>query len=289
MAEFYKPASLSETCDLLSRYREKATVVAGGTDVMVSMNRKKISPEIIVAIGDIGLDHIRTEKNCLIIGATATHTAICNSDAVLEHAPLLAEMCGQIGSRAIRNMGTMGGNLANASRSADGAVSLIALEAEVKLVTSSGQRTVPVDSFFTGSGETIKKPEELLQEIIVPFQSSETKWGWYKLGQRKADIRAIISVAIAIRMDNGICQKARIALGAASPTPLLTKKAVRMLEDHPLDPALTEAVANMAADETAPFDDWYATAWYRKKAGRAIVRRVLQQISQQTEDGNADS
>jgi CO/xanthine dehydrogenase FAD-binding subunit len=277
--EFFKAADMKEACELLSKYGAKATVLAGGTDVMVFVNRGQLSPEVLVSIGDIGLNYIKTEDGHLIIGATTTHTEICKSEAVLKNVPLLAEACSQIGSSAIRNMGTVGGNLVTASPAADSAAALIALEAEVKLVSTKGERTVPVDSFFTGPGETIRKPDELLLEVIIPFQSSKTKWGWYKLGQRKADVCGAISAAIALQMGNGTCKKARIVLGAVAPVPLLTQKASAMLEGKKLDDALIQKAATAAAEETNPIDDWRATAWYRKRGSGAIVKRLLEKIS----------
>ena len=278
-AKFYQIADLKEACSLLSQYGEKATVLAGGTDVMVLVNRRQLLPEVLIAIGNIGLSYIETNGNCMIIGATTTHDEICKNKTVLEKNPLLAEACSQIGSPAIRNMGTIGGNLVTASPAADSALALIALGAEVKLVSSGGKRTVPVDSFFTGPGETVRKTDELLHEVIVPFQIPGTKWGWYKLGQRKANVCGIISVAMALQMDNGTCKKARIALGSAAPAPLLTKKASSMIEGKKLDKGLIEEVAKAAAEETEPSDDWRATAWYRKRASEAIVKRLLEQIS----------
>jgi CO/xanthine dehydrogenase FAD-binding subunit len=279
-AAFYKTADVKEACALLSRYGEKAITLAGGTDVMVFVNRRRLSPEVIIAIGDAGLNYIKTEGDSLIIGATTTHAEICKSSVVLEKAPLLAEACGQIGSPAIRNMGTIGGNLVTASPAADSAAALIALQADVKLVATDRVRTVSVDSFFTGPGKTIKKPDELLTEVIVPAQNPSTKWGWYKLGQRKADVCGAITAAITLQMEKGTCKRARIVLGAVAPTPLLTTRASSILEGKKLDHALIMESAKAAAEETSPIDDWRATAWYRKRASEAIVKRLLEQMSE---------
>ncbi len=289
MPHFYKPANLTETCELLSRYREKATVLAGGTDVMVSVNRGKLCLDTVIAIGDMGLNHIRTEHGHLIIGATATHSEICNSPVVLENAPLLAEACGQIGSRAIRNMGTIGGNLVNASREADGLVALTALEAQVRLVSSAGERTVPAEAFVTGHRETIRTPEEVLQEVIIPLEDHETRWGWHKLGQRKAYVCSIVSVAIVLQMHEAVCKKARIALGSVGPKPFLSRGGMQILEGRPLNAPIIEEAARIAADETSPTDDHRATAWYRKRVSKVMIRRVLEKISGQEGGGDADS
>lgn len=282
MTEFYQPTSLNEACALLTHYRERATVIAGGTDVMVSINREKLSPDIMIGINEIGLSYIEIEKDQLIIGATCTYADICRSKKVLQYAPLLTEICLQTGSRAIRNMGTLGGNVVNGSRAGDGSAGLIALNATVKLVSSNGERTMPIESFFTGLRKTAIQTGELLQEIMIPLNGLENRWGWYRLGLRRTDIRAIVSVAIMIPTKNDICQKSRIGMGSVASTPLFAKKASDMLEGHVLDELLIDAVANQAANEITPFDDYHASAWYRKKVAGVIVKRVLQKcLSQQ--------
>ena len=277
-ALFYKAADLKEACALLSQYGEKAKILAGGTDLMVAINRKLLSPEVVISIGSSGLDYIRAEGDKLVIGATTSHSGIVRSALVWEKAPLLAEATKHIGSPAIRNMGTIGGNLVNASPAADTGTALLALGARLKLVSANGERDVAVEGFFTGPGETVLESNELLQEVIIPPQNADSKWAWYKLGKRKADICSVISVAIALQMNGGICSRARIALGAVAPTPLLAKRAGGLLEGKQLDEVLIEKAAKAASEETAPIDDVRATAWYRHRVSETLVKRLLGQI-----------
>lgn len=278
-AEFYKVADMKEACALLSQYGEKARILAGGTDLMVAVNRKLLSPEVLIYIGSSGLDYIKAEGDNLVIGAATTHTEIARSALVSERAPLLAEAVKSIGSPAIRNMGTIGGNLVNASPAADAAVALLALGARLKLVSANRERNVDVEAFFTGPGETVLQSNELVQEVIIPSQTAGSKWAWHKLGKRKTNILSVISVAIVLQMDSGISSQVRIALGSVAPTPLLAKRAGALLEGKQLDGALIEEAAKAASQETTPIDDVRATAWYRRRACEALVKRFLSQIS----------
>lgn len=278
-AEFYKAADLKEACSLLSQYGEKARILAGGTEVMVAINRRLLSPEVLIYIGSCGLNYIKAEGDGLVIGAATTHTEIARSALVWERAPLLAEAVKSIGSPAIRNMGTIGGNLVNASPAADAAVALLALGARLKLISANGERNVDVEAFFIGPGKTVMQSNELLQEVIIPSQSKGSKWAWYKLGKRKTNVLSVISVAIALQMPSSICSQARIALGSVAPTPLLAKRAGALLERKQLDGALIEEAAKAASEETTPIDDVRATAWYRRRACEALVKRLLSQVS----------
>lgn len=278
-ALFYKATDLKEACDLLSQYGERARILAGGTNLMVAVNRKSLSPEVVISIGNSGLDYIKAEGDNLVIGAATNHTEIARSALVRERAPLLAEVVKSIGSPAIRNMGTIGGNLANASPAADAAVALLALGAKLKLVSADGERVIDVETFFTGPGETVLQPNELLQEVSIPSQRAGSKSAWHKLGKRKAIVCSVVSVAVALQMNNGTCTQGRIALGAVAPTPLLAKRAGSLLEGRKLDGALIEEAAKTASEETSPIDDVRATAWYRRKVSEVLVKRLLNQIS----------
>jgi carbon-monoxide dehydrogenase medium subunit len=279
-AQFHNPANLAEACALLSQHGARAKILAGGTDLMVAVNRKLMSPEVLVFIGNVGLDYIKSKGDSLILGAAVTNAEVAKATVVRQKAPLLAQACGSIGSSAIRNMGTIGGNLCNASPAADAAAALMALGADLKLVSSRGERNVDVADFFTGPGETVLQPDEMVKEIIVPIQKADCGWRWYKLGQRKADVCGAVSVAVTVQMENGTCSRARIVLGAVAPKPLLARKAAAVLEGKRPDGGLIEQAANVAAEETSPIDDGRSTAWYRKKVSGVLVKRLLSEIAE---------
>jgi len=277
--QFFKATDPQEACDLLAQYGGKARLLAGGTDLMVAVNQRQLSPEVLVYLGDSGLNYINAESDNLVIGAATPFTDIMGSALVREEAPLLAEVISHIASPAIRNVGTIGGNLANGSPAADSATALLALGASLRLVSKAGERVVAVEEFFTGPGETTLEPTELIQEVIVPKQAGGAKWAYRKLGKRKAQTLSIVSVAIYCPSDGGQCQGVRIALGAVAPTPTLATEASAILEGKALDEKLIDAAAKAAADATNPVDDVRGSAWYRRRATEALVKQLLAQIS----------
>jgi carbon-monoxide dehydrogenase medium subunit len=274
-AEFFRPTSTEEACSLLARYGADASILAGGTDLMVAVNRAQRPLEVVVHLGSLGLDSIQTTEAELILGAAATHTQIARSPLVRDKAPLLAEAVLSIGSPAIRNMGTIGGNIANASPAADGSVALLALRARVKLISTRGERVVDLEDFFTGSGETVLQPDELLQEVILPIHDAANQWRWHKLGQRHGSVCAVISVAIALRMEADICNHARIAMGTVATTPLLASRAGEILSGHRLDEPLVERAIAVASESIPERDGARASAWYRRRICEVTLRRFL--------------
>jgi CO/xanthine dehydrogenase FAD-binding subunit len=242
----------------------------------VLINRRLLLPQVILYIGNCGLSYIKQDGGNLVIGAGTTFTEIIKSDLVNAKAPVLARAVKMAGSPAIRNAATLGGNLANASPAADGAVALLALGAKFKLVSKAGERVVDSADYFVGPGQTVLRPDELLQEVVIPAQPAGVKMGYRKLGQRKAEICAVASVAIVVEAKNGSYGKATIAMGSVAPKPILIKAAAQLAGQKRGDAALIASVAEVAAAETQPIDDIRASAWYRRKASAAIVKQTLE-------------
>jgi carbon-monoxide dehydrogenase medium subunit len=273
--EFFRPTSTQEACSLLARYGAEASILAGGTDLMVAVNQTQRPLEVVVHLGSLGLDTIRKTETDLILGAMATHTEIARSPLVRDEAPLLAEAVRSIGSPAIRNMGTIGGNVANASPAADGSVALLALRARVKLISARGERVVDLEDFFTGTGESVLQPDELLQEVILPIHDAANRWQWRKLGQRNGSVCAVISVAIALRMEAHLCGHARIAMGTVAATPLLASRAGEILSGRRLDQPVVERAIAAASEAIPERDGARATAWYRRRICEVTLQRFL--------------
>jgi len=168
--EYHEPDSAQEAVDLLSRYGAGAAVIAGGTDLLISMKKRELNPAHLISIARIPeLNFIeRTADGGFRLGPLATHAAIAQSPLIKEHLPMLATACSKVGTPQIRNMGTIGGNLCKAGPSQDTPPVLVALEAELRLLGPQGERTVPLDSFCTGPFCTIIEPDELVVEILVP-------------------------------------------------------------------------------------------------------------------------
>jgi carbon-monoxide dehydrogenase medium subunit len=277
--QFFRPTSAEEACDLLGQFGSKADLLAGGTDLMVSVNERELSPEVLIYLGNAGLDYIKADGDNLVIGAATPYNEILNSDLVKQKAPLLREVVSWLASPAIRNVGTIGGNLGTASPAADSATALLALGASVKIVSKGNERVLAVQDFFKGPGETVLQDNELIQEIIVPAQSNGTRWAYKKLGRRRAQALSVVSAAVCCSMDGAQCSGVRIALGAVAPTPIMATEAAALLEGKAPDAKLIEDAAKAAADATNPIDDTRSTAWYRRKATQALVKQLLSDIA----------
>ncbi|UCG12898.1 MAG: xanthine dehydrogenase family protein subunit M, partial [Deltaproteobacteria bacterium] len=254
---------------------DRATVLAGGTDLVPRINYYELKPDVLLYIGALSLDYIKEEEGKLVIGAATPTAKLASDTLVAEKANALAEGAKLSGSVATRNAATIGGNLANASPAADLATPLLAMDAELHLTGAGGKRTVAIKDFFTGSGETVLKSDELLIEIHVPPVKGKTVF--LKLGRRKAMTLSVVNVAVHLHMAEKKCNEARIALGAMAPTPMRCLKAEELLRDKALHETLIADCAAKAVAESNPIDDQRATAWYRRKAGAALVARALRQ------------
>lgn len=270
---YFAPTEVGEALKLLAEYGEKATILAGGTDLVPKINYYELRPDNLIFIGGLKLDYIKEEDKKLVIGAGTTWTQIATSTPVLEKVGILAEAAQLGASVAIRNAGTIGGNLANASPAADLAAALLALNAELSLKSEKEDRVVAIKDFFTGPGQTVRKPTELLTEISIPIPKGKTSF--LKLGRRKALTLSVANTGVHLIMDGNRCEDARISLGAMAPTPLRCTKAEELIKGKAVDATLISECAAEAVNESSPIDDQRATAWYRKKAGKALVARAL--------------
>jgi CO/xanthine dehydrogenase FAD-binding subunit len=270
---YFAPTEIGEAVKLLAQHSEKAAVLAGGTDLVAQLNYYEIKPAALVYLGGLGLDYVREEDGKLVIGAGTTIAHLLTNDLIAEKFGVLAEAAATHGSPAIRTAATIGGNLGTASPAGDMIPSLMVMDADVILSSSKGERAVPIQEFFTGPGETVRTAEELIVEIRVPLLKGKAVFK--KIGRRKAQVCSIVSTAVRLEMEGGVCKDARIVLGSMAPTPLRCTEAEAMLKGKPVDAALAAECAAQAVAESTPIDDQRATAWYRTKAGTALVAQAL--------------
>jgi CO/xanthine dehydrogenase FAD-binding subunit len=276
-ALYFGETEISKAIKLLGRYGKKAVILAGGTDLVPQINCYRIKPEVLVYIGNLGLDYIREKNGRLLIGAMTSMARIAVSKLVARKAPALAQAARQAGTSAIRTVATIGGNLANASPAADLATPLLALDAKLLLRSEKGKRTVPLQDFFAGAGKTILRAGELIVEISLPPVKGRT--AFLKLGRRKALTLSIVNVAVRLEMSGRKCKDARIALGSVAPTPLRCTRAEDLLKGKGPDKDLVAQCSAAAMAACNPVDDQRASAWYRRKAGTALVARALAQAA----------
>ena len=276
-ALFFAAANVKEALKLLGQYKNRAVILAGGTDLAPKINTYALKPEVLIYIGNSGLDYIKEARGKILIGAGTKMAGIANSKLLAKKTPALTEAARQAGTQAVRTTATIGGNLANASPAADLATPLLALDAEVTLARVGGKRTVPLKDFFTGPGKTILKPGELMTEISIP--PSKGKMVFLKLGKRKAMTLSVVNVAVRMDLKRGKCEEARIALGSMAPIPLRCEGAEGMLQGKAMDLDLISQCAVEAIGVSKPIDDQRASAWYRQQAGKALVARALTQAA----------
>jgi carbon-monoxide dehydrogenase medium subunit len=278
--DHFTPTSLPETLALLGRLDGQARVVAGGTDLLLKMKAGLVSPAAVVNIKRLpelkGISY--DEIGGLRLGALTTLRELTRSPIIQAHYPSLAQAAGLMASEQIRNFATVGGNLCNASPSADLAPPLIALDATVCLAGREGERRLPLEAMFLGPGRSALEAGELLKEIHVPPPAGQTVY--LKQAPRAYMDIAVVGVAVKIEQADGRCEQARIALGAVAPVPLRAFRAETELVGRPLTAERIQRAAAIAAEECSPIDDVRSSAWYRRRAVEVLTRRALQQLQQ---------
>jgi CO/xanthine dehydrogenase FAD-binding subunit len=275
--EYLRPKSMDEAISLNQRYGEKARYIAGGTDVIVKIKERQIHPEYLISLRGIpGLDQITYEEGELRIGALATHRALELSAVIRKHFPILVDAVGNIGSAQIRNVATIGGNIVNAVPSADGATPLIALGAKMRLVGPKGERTMPLEDFFTGPGQTVLQQGEILREFIVPRLPPRTGGAYCKHMRRAAMELPILGVSVLLSLaeDMQTCVEARIGLGVMAPIPMRAKNAETVLKGKKLSADIFEKAGKVAASESKPRDTARGEAWYRREMVEVLIPRL---------------
>jgi CO/xanthine dehydrogenase FAD-binding subunit len=247
--------------------------VAGCTDLMVSEPLKLASVASVVDLNRIPeLRGIREDGDWISIGATTTFTDLRRSPLVQERYPALAAAAASVGGWQIQNRATIGGNAANASPAGDSLPVLLALGADVVLVSSVGQRTVPYDEFHVGYRKTALHPGELIAAIRLP--RSEGRQAFRKVGTRQAQAISKVVVAAVGRVEDGKLAALRLAAGSVAATPVRLRSAENAARGLPLREA-AEAAGRAAALEVRPIDDVRSTAEYRSWALERVVRRLI--------------
>jgi carbon-monoxide dehydrogenase medium subunit len=278
--------SVEEAVFLLSQYGEKAKFVSGGTDFVMQLKRGEAALECLIRLGEIrDLDFIKHDETTgLRIGALTTIVKVANSPLIQGKFRILAQAAGMLGTPAIRNQATLGGNLCNAAPSADTAPPLLALGAMAKIVGTEGEKIVPLENFFVGPGQTILRQDHLLTEIQIPNMPSPCGGAYLKQKRRQGADLAVVGVAALVVMEGEVLRDVKIALGAVAPTPIRAKKAEEILRGKKLDPGLLEKSGQAASGEARPIDDIRGSADYRRELLAVLTKRAITQAIQQAEE-----
>ena len=278
--EMYQPTTLEQASRLVKENGPGGRFLAGGTDLVIAMKEKGLVPKYIVDLKRVpGLSGIRENTDgSITLGALTTMREIETSPLILKKYPFLSQSAAEVGSIQIRNRATVGGNMANATPSADVAPSLVALNATAKIVGLSGEKTVSLEEFFRGPGQTIMGTEEILTEITIPKTGPRLVGDYIKFSPREMMDLAYVGVAVAYNLGekDKRCTDVRIVLGAVAPTPIRARKAEAILEGQGLTEKLARAAGDEAAQESKPISDVRSSAEYRRAmvgvmTGRAIL------------------
>jgi carbon-monoxide dehydrogenase medium subunit len=216
---YYTPAQLDQALSLLTEHQSEARVVAGGTDLLLEIERKLRTPHVLIDITRIpGLDEIRLEGDVFHIGPLVTHNQVAASPLLVERAYPLARACWEVGAPQIRNRGTLAGNLITASPANDTIAPLWALGASVTLKSARGQRSLPFEQFFTGVRKTALQPDEMLVDISFPALKPQERGTFIKLGLRKTQAISIVNAAAVLGFERDTVRTARMTFGSVAPT-----------------------------------------------------------------------
>jgi carbon-monoxide dehydrogenase medium subunit/xanthine dehydrogenase FAD-binding subunit len=276
--DFSRPARLEDVFALLAEQGETIGIIAGGTDLLVGMRRELQGTEHIRLVLDItgipGMDQIIQENDQVHIGPLVTHEQAAGSALLQKTAPFLAEACLSVGSPQIRNAGTLGGSVCNASPAADPIPPLLALDAQVVLSSSKEERTLPLGEFIIGSYKTVRHSDELLTDIFFKIPAG-AQTAFIKVGRRKALAVARINVAVLVKVENGQVRHIRIVPGAVMPkAENMTAAGEFLLGKIPIEADIEAAAQKVAEDMVRITGRRWSTA-YKEPVVQVLIRRAL--------------
>lgn len=277
---YLQPTSLQETLELLQRFAGSSRIIAGGTDVLVELQRGIQPTSTLIDITALHeLKYARVEGDMLYLGALATHNDVLASVDCVRHALPLVQACQEVGAPQIRARATVVGNLVTASPANDTITPLVALDALAVLASSSGERVIPLRDFYEGVRRTARRADELLREIRIPLLSADQRGLFLKLGLRRAQAISVINTAIVLTFSGERVSAARITLGSVAPTIIRASQAESYLQGKQLDESTCREAGRLACSEAAPIDDVRASAGYRRATLTNLVAHGLELLA----------
>ena len=277
--EYHQPQSLDEASALLAEIGTQASIIAGGTDLLVEIKEELRKPLHVVDIKKLpGLSDLSFDASeGLRFGALVTARQIETWAPVIEHYPNLRTAVSLLGSIQVRNRATVVGNVCRASPSADTIPPLVADGASLAVYNRTGERTIAIEEFFTGPGRTVLAPGDIVTGISVPPPQPASGRAYIKHGRRKAMELATVGVAVSLDRDGDTCREIRIALGAVAPTPIRARNAEALSRGRALDLSAIAAIADAAMAESTPISNVRASADYRREMVGVLTRRAIGQ------------
>lgn len=290
---YYQPTTTSEALDLLGQHGDQARLIAGGTDLLIELDRGVRHQHILIDISripDLGRIEL-TGPDEITLGPLVTHNDVISSPLLVERAFPLVQACWEVGAPQIRNRGTIAGNLVTASPANDTIAPLWALDAAVTLTSAArGSRRLPFSQFFLGVRRTAMQPDEMLTAIHLRALTTLSRGAYIKLGLRRAQAISLVSLAVVLDFnippvagEPSRITSARITLGSVAPTIVRTVEAEARLLGEELSQTTIAAAAQCAMNSSHPIDDVRASGEYRRAMVGVMVERALQQLAAGTE------
>jgi aerobic carbon-monoxide dehydrogenase medium subunit len=284
--EYYAPTTVEEAIALLQQLGPEAKILSGGMSLIPLMRLRLAAPRYLIDINRIaGLAAIEETDGFLRIGALTREAELENSDLVRSKYPLLKETAAVIGDPLVRNRATVGGNLAHADPANDHPATMLALAAEVVATGPTGERTIPMTSFFTGFFATALAPDEILTAIRVPIPPPQSGGAYVKLERKVGDFAtAGVAVQLTLGRDE-VCERAGIALTNVGPMPIEAHQATEVLRGKRIEPEMVKQAARLAAEASDPSTDLRGSVEYKRDLVRVLTIRALNRALEQARQG----
>jgi len=284
--ELYSPTDLNDALRFMEKEGRNVTIIASGTDLLPRMRRRKVSPSVLLDISSFTEDlrYIRQTNRAIHLGALTTITDLLESPLFDGKLSIIKEAATHFGAPQVRNVATVGGNICSAASSEDLIPVFLSLDASLKLVSSRGERTVPLENFIIGKRETSIRPSEILTEISFNPPAGDSWTGYEKLGRRNILITAIVNEALSLTLEEDLhtISSARVALNRVSgKIPALAAKTNGFLEGKKIsDETITEA-QRVLSSELSLTSDFRGSGAYRAEVARVYLRRLIERCSKQ--------
>ncbi|WP_031358762.1 FAD binding domain-containing protein [Caballeronia sordidicola] len=277
--EYLEPTSVQEACKMLVDHQDDCRMIAGGTALMLAMRQRMLSPAYLIALGKIrklrGVSY--DEKFGLHIGPLTLHAEVARSKLIGDKFPMLAEMAAHVANPQVRNQGTIGGNLCYADPATDPPSCLMALDARVVLEGVGRQRELSIEEFLVDYYTTALEPDEIVTEIRVP-PASFTSGRHVRFLRTAAEHRPLVNVAITVTQAGGVCQGARVVVGASTPVPTRGRRCETFLAGKRVTADVAAEAAHILASDIEPISDMRGAGDYRRKMIEVVSRRSLQDL-----------
>jgi len=269
--DFLEPRSIAEASEMMLAHAETASVMAGGTALMLALRQRMVAPKQVISL--LGIRELRgitwSESQGLRIGALTRHAEVARSALVRQHAPMLADVAARLANPQVRNQGTLGGNLCYGDPATDPPSCLLALDAEVVLQSARGTRILKIDEFSVDYFVTAMEPGELLSEIRIPPNTFNA--GYHARFMRTAaEHRPLVNFAISLRKRDDICDDARLVAGASTRVPTRLREAEKLMRGQAMTSRLAAEVAELGASEIEPISDLRGDGEFRRDMLRVV-------------------